>query len=53
MEFNKRQFLKASGAALAALPLGNTALAAISASNTDPTSELKSLIDNVIPISVA
>jgi Xaa-Pro dipeptidase len=53
MEFNKRQFLKASGAALAALPLSNAALAATTSPKADTTSPLKSLIDNVVPISVA
>ena len=62
MEFNKRQFLKASGAALAAIPFSHAAIASTSTSTTESESEsvgnsigntdLKSLTENVIPISV-
>jgi Xaa-Pro dipeptidase len=68
MEFNKRQFLKASGAALAAIPLSYAAVASTattnnigksvgksdgnSAENSAEKSALKSLTENVIPISV-
>jgi Xaa-Pro dipeptidase len=56
MEFNKRQFLKASGAALAVLPLSHAAIASTSTpSNVEKsalTPPLQSLIENVIPISV-
>ncbi len=53
MQFNKRQFLKASGAALAALPFANSALASSSKSVTKPQGELTDLTTDVLPISVA
>lgn len=53
MEFNKRQFLKASGAALVALPLGQSAFAANSSMSTSHAqSPLKNLTENVTPISI-
>jgi Xaa-Pro dipeptidase len=64
MEFNKRQFLKASGAALAAIPLSHAAVASTATTNnvgnnagksagkSVDNSALKSLTENVIPISV-
>ncbi|MGS2719694.1 M24 family metallopeptidase [Paraglaciecola aestuariivivens] len=52
MQFNKRQFLKASGVALASLPFAHSALASSSKSGTKPLGELKNLTTNVKPISV-
>lgn len=54
MEFNKRQFLKATGVALAALPLGHAAAtaSALAATKHEAKSPLKDLTENVIPISV-
>lgn len=52
MELNKRQFLIASGAALAALPLGQSALASTTTAKSVKNKELKSLTDKVKPISV-
>lgn len=58
MEFNKRQFLKASGAALAAVPFSHAAIASTSTTeseivgNSIGNTDLKSLTENVIPISV-
>jgi Xaa-Pro dipeptidase len=52
MELNKRQFLIASGAALATLPLSQGVMASSKAVTSDETRELKSLIKDVIPISV-
>jgi Xaa-Pro dipeptidase len=52
MELNKRQFLIASGAALATLPLSHAAIANTETSKNVESSTLKSLTDNVVPISV-
>jgi Xaa-Pro dipeptidase len=56
MEFNKRQFLKASGAALAAIPLSHAAVGSTATTNnvgkSVDNSALKNLTKNVIPISV-
>ena len=53
MELNKRQFLKATGVALAALPLGHIATAStLAATKHTAKSPLKDLTENVIPISV-
>jgi Xaa-Pro dipeptidase len=52
MEFNKRQFLKASGAALAILPLSQATIAANSAKQPINNTPLKNLTANVQPISV-
>ena len=52
MELNKRQFLIASGAAIAALPLSHAAIASAATNKSVENSALKSLTDNVIPISV-
>jgi len=56
MELSKRQFLIASGAALVALPLGQSAMASTTTATTTAKSvknkDLKSLTDNVKPISV-
>jgi Xaa-Pro dipeptidase len=51
MKLNKRQFLIASGAAIAALPLGQGALALSSNANSVENNKLKSLINDVKPIS--
>ena len=53
MELNKRQFLIASGAALAALPLGQSAMASATPTKSAENNDLKSLTKNVKPISVA
>ena len=50
MQFNKRQFLKASGAALATLPFSHAAVASAT-SKRAVTQPLKNLTDNVIPVS--
>ena len=50
MQFNKRQFLKASGAALATLPFSHAAVASAT-SKRAVTKPLKNLTDNVIPVS--
>ena len=50
MQFNKRQFLKASGAALATLPFSHAAVASAT-SKRAVTKPLKNLTENVIPIS--
>lgn len=52
MELNKRQFLIASGAALAALPLGQGAMASTTTAKSVENKDLKSLTNNVKPISV-
>jgi Xaa-Pro dipeptidase len=52
MELNKRQFLIASGATLAALPLRQGAMASTTTVNSVESSELKSLVKDVKPISV-
>lgn len=52
MELNKRQFLIASGAALATLPLGQGAMASNTTAKSVEKNDLKSLINNVKPISV-
>jgi len=51
MELNKRQFLIASSAALVALPLSQGAIASSPTTKTDKSSELKSLLKDVKPIS--
>ncbi|WP_339721375.1 Xaa-Pro peptidase family protein [uncultured Paraglaciecola sp.] len=52
MELTKRQFLVASATALAALPLSSTANASTTIAKSVATSELKSLLNGVVPISV-
>jgi len=52
MEFNKRQFLKAGGAALATIPLSHVAIASAETIKRAENSPLKSLTENVTPISV-
>lgn len=53
MELNKRQFLIASGAALAAFPLGHYALASPASTNKNGNNHpLKPLTEKVTPISV-
>ena len=53
MELNKRQFLIASGAALAAFPLGHYALASPASTKENGNNHpLKLLTEKVTPISV-
>ncbi|MFB1037467.1 MAG: aminopeptidase P family N-terminal domain-containing protein, partial [Sinobacterium sp.] len=52
MEFNKRQFLIASSAALVALPLSFAARATTATAKSVENGTLKSLTENVSPISV-
>jgi Xaa-Pro dipeptidase len=52
MELSKRQFLIASGATLAALPLSQAVIASSATHNNIGNSALKSLTEHVIPISV-
>lgn len=52
MELSKRQFLIASGATLAALPLSHAVIASSATHNSVKNNTLKSLTENVIPISV-
>ncbi|GAC21473.1 M24 family metallopeptidase [Paraglaciecola arctica] len=51
MELNKRQFLKASGVALAAFPLSHLAIASTATNMNVEKSALKNITENVTPIS--
>ncbi|MFT4937395.1 MAG: Xaa-Pro dipeptidase [Paraglaciecola sp.] len=52
MNLTKRAFLKAGGAAIAALPLSHSVLAANTGSSAPKSMELKSVTGNTLPISI-